>query len=161
MHRCVQVVLDAPRYARALLALQRVRRCWYDLETAIIETQPATWNDARRQEVLQLLVKMDACIARADGMLTRQPANVKMSDSLRCSAQPNEIAHQLQARMPVPPQINVPQRAHGATRPLGGGHSWQLVGCMRWLGSTFRDLTRCVPSGPCHTTRGIDSALVA
>jgi hypothetical protein len=52
---------------------------------------------------------------------------------------PNESAHQLQAWMPVPTQTNVPQRAQGALRPLGGGHSWQLVGCMRWLGGAVRD----------------------
>src|SRR5690349_21298753 len=50
---------------------------------------------------------------------------------------PDDSAHQLQAWMPVPTQINGPQRAHGAACPLGGQHSWQLVGCMRWLGRTL------------------------
>ena len=75
MRRCVQIVLDAPRYARALLALRRIRRHWHDLETVIVETKPATWDEARRKEVLQLLGKMDACIARAMGMLTRRPSS--------------------------------------------------------------------------------------
>ena len=88
MYHCVQVVLDAPRYAQALLALGRVRRRWHDLEAAIIEAQPATWDEARRQEVLELLVQMDAGIAHATAMLTRLP-NSRMPGSQRCSAQPN------------------------------------------------------------------------
>jgi hypothetical protein len=96
MYRCVQVVLDAPRYARALLALRRVRRQWHDLEAVIINTQPATWDDARRREVLQLLAQMDACLARAADMLTQRPLS---GCSAHCDAraQPNEIANQLQA----------------------------------------------------------------
>jgi len=96
MHRCVQVVLDAPRYARALLALRRVRRCWHDLEAAIIATKPATWDEVRRQEVLELLVQMDAGIAHAMAMLTRLPSS-RMPGAQRCSTQPNESANQLQA----------------------------------------------------------------
>jgi hypothetical protein len=81
MYRCVQVVLDAPRYARALLALGRIRRHWHDLETAIIETQPAMWDEQRRQEVLELLAQMDAGIARATAMLIRRRPASKLPDS--------------------------------------------------------------------------------
>jgi len=133
MRRCVQVVLDAPRYARALLALRGVRRHWHNLEAVIIETEPATWDETRRQEVLQLLVKMDACIARVDGMLTQQPVNVKMSDSPRCSTQPNDQANQLQALQSLcPHHLTFPYRSqrwcrsHGTSRRSACRLHWRV-----------------------------------
>ena len=82
MRGYVQVILAAPQYARALLALWQARRCWYALEAAIIETQPATWNSARRETMLQLLGRMDEYIARATIMLTRRQAGTPQSDDV-------------------------------------------------------------------------------
>jgi len=81
MRHSVQVALAAPRYARALLALWRTRRCWYDLEAVLIETQPADWEPARREEALQLLARMDKHIAQATAMLTRRQAAAQMPGS--------------------------------------------------------------------------------